>query len=271
MNTKLLLVVGAIVVLALVGAALTTTLKDSVTDEAALATADQLIEAAPEPVVIAQADNPEEAAAPKPAVIAQADDPEEAAAPRKTRFSVGTHYQRLTPTQPTSSSPDQVEVAEVFWYGCNHCYNFDPYVESWVSKKPEGVNFIRIPAVWNPLVRLHARAFYTAEALGKGEEMHTPFFREIHVNGNALSSEDALKEFFGRFGVGGEEFKKAFDSFAVHTKLQRAETLARRYRVSSVPMVVVNGKYTTNATMTGGYDQLMEVIDELVGLESDAG
>ncbi len=208
------------------------------------------------------------AAAEAPIVLAQAD----TSAKPSGRFKLGQHYQRLTPTQPTSSSPDQVEVAEIFWYGCNHCYNFDPYVENWLGDKPDGVSFVRVPAVWNPLVKLHARAFYTAEALGKGEEMHTPFFREIHVKQNFLDSEASLREFFGRFGVSAEEFKAAFDSFAVHTKLQRAETLAQRYRVSSVPMIVVNGKYTTSASTTGGYDGLMEVINELITLEkADAG
>ena len=263
MKAKLLIGMGSVVAAALVAAVWLTGQREAVSDE--IVDAVQASSAAidtPEPIVVAQAD------VVTPAIETGPDQP--AKPERETRFALGKHYQRLTPTQPTSSSPDQVEVAEVFWYGCNHCYNFDPYVENWVSKKPDGVNFIRIPAVWNPLVRLHARAFYTADALGKGEEMHAPFFREIHVNGNPLSSEAALRDFFARFGVEADEFKSAFDSFAVHTKLQRAETLARRYRVSSVPMVVVNGKYTTNATMTGGYDQLLEVIDELVVLESEA-
>ncbi len=203
-------------------------------------------------------------------VLAQAESAP--AAPRPApRFQQGKHYQRLTPTQPTSSSPEQVEVAEVFWYGCSHCYNFDPYVERWLTRKPDEVNFVRIPAVWNPLVKFHARAFYAAQALDKESVMHTAFFREIHLNGNALDTEAKLIDFFGNFGVSADDFSAAFNSFAVHTKLQQAETLARRYRVTSVPLVVVNGKYTTSATMTGGYDTLMEVIDELVLLEGDAG
>ena len=132
------------------------------------------------------------------------------------------------------------------------------------------MNFVRIPAVWNPLVKFHARAFYTAQALDKEDAMHTAFFREIHLNGNVLDSEAKLREFFGRFGVSDEDFSGAFNSFAVHAKLQQAETLARRYRVTSVPLVVVNGKYTTSATMTGGYETLIEVIDELVVLEGNA-
>jgi protein dithiol oxidoreductase (disulfide-forming) len=186
------------------------------------------------------------------------------------RFQLDTHYRRLSPTQPTSSSPTQVEVAEVFWYGCPHCFSFDPHLARWLPSKAEYVSFVRIPAVWNPLVRLHARAFYTAEELGKGEEMHDAFFREIHVNGNRLDTEQQLEAFFSRFDVDADAFKTAFDSFEVHTKVQRADELARRYEVSSVPSIVINGKYTSDGGMAGGYDELIELIDELAAAERAA-
>jgi thiol:disulfide interchange protein DsbA len=192
---------------------------------------------------------------------------ENEASPTSARFQLGTQYNRLSPTQPTSSGPDEVEVAEIFWYGCPHCFAFDPYVKAWVARKPDYVSFLRVPAVWNPLLRLHARAFYTAEALGKGAEMHDPLFREIHENHNMLDTEDKLREFFGKFGVDAEAFKTTFDSFAVHAKLQRADELNRRYRVSSVPTIVVNGKYTTDGSMAGGYDELFALVDELVAAE----
>ncbi len=265
MNSKLIL--GIVLGLAAVGAGMML-LTDS--QETTAPAADPI--AATEPAVsesAAVAASTADAATPDNIVLAQAEAEKPAAAAAKPsgRFKLGTHYERLSPTQPTSSSPDQIEVAEIFWYGCNHCYDFDPYIENWLGSKPDGVNFVRVPAVWNPLVKLHARAFYTAQALGKGDEMHAAFFREIHVNNNSLGSERALREFFSRYGVSSEEFKNAFDSLGVFTKLQRAEKLAQRYRVSSVPMIVVNGKYTTSASQTGGYDTLMDVIDDLVLLE----
>lgn len=180
------------------------------------------------------------------------------------RFELGRHYDRLSPTQPTSSGPDQIEVAEIFWYGCPHCYTFDPYLESWKEDLDPDVSFVRVPAVWNVLLQLHARAYYTAEVLGITDEIHTPIFREIHVNGNLLNSEQALQGFFEQFGVSEEDFTGAFNSFAVHTRLQRADELSRRYRVSSVPMVIVNGKYSASAQSAGDYPTLMELIDELV-------
>ena len=185
------------------------------------------------------------------------------------RFELGRHYDRLSPTQPTSSGPEQIEVAEIFWYGCPHCYTFDPYLESWKGDLDPDVSFVRVPAVWNPLLQLHARAYYTAEVLGITDEIHTPIFREIHVNGNPLNSEQALQGFFEQFGVSEEDFTGAFNSFAVHTRLQRADELSRRYRVSSVPMVIVNGKYSASAQSAGDYPTLMELIDELVVSERE--
>jgi thiol:disulfide interchange protein DsbA len=185
------------------------------------------------------------------------------------RFELGRHYRRLSPAQPTSSGADQVEVAEIFWYGCPHCYTFDPYIESWLASKPDYINFVRIPALWNPLLQLHARAFYTAEALGKVEEMHTPFFRELHVNRNPLNTEEGLQEFFAGFGVDAAAFESAFNSFSVNLKMQRADELAKRYRISSVPTVVINGKYTADATSAGSYEALMELISELAASEAD--
>jgi thiol:disulfide interchange protein DsbA len=183
------------------------------------------------------------------------------------RFELGTHYLRLSPTQPTSSNPDQIEVAEVFWYGCPHCFNFDPYLERWQETKPNYVNFVRVPAVWNPLLQLHARAFYTAEALGKGAEMHSDLFREIHERGNMLDSEAKLQELFGRFGIDAATFKTTFESFAVQEKLQRADELSRRYRIQSVPTIIINGKYTTDGDQAGSYDELLALVDELVATE----
>ncbi len=171
-------------------------------------------------------------------VLAQADP-----APASGRFQLGTHYERLPAAQGTSSSPDLVEVAEVFWYGCPHCYTFDPYLENWREDLPEDVSFVRIPAVWNALLQIHARAYYAAEALGVSDELHAPIFREIHINRNGLDSQGALADFFVANGVETGAFDAAYESFAVNTKMNRADELSRRYRIASVPTVIVNGKY----------------------------
>jgi thiol:disulfide interchange protein DsbA len=214
------------------------------------------------------ADDTAAAQAPSPAQAPATAEANDTSPPPTTgRFELGNNYTLLSPTQPTSSSPDKVEVAEVFWYGCPHCYDLEPFMARWVARKPDYVSFVHIPGVGQPLWKFHARAFYTAEALGKGEEMHAAFFREIHENGNYLETEDKLRDFFAKFGVSAADFKATFDSFAVQTKLQRAEELNRRYRVTGVPAIVVNGKYFTDVGMAGGHEQLIELIDELTAAE----
>jgi protein dithiol oxidoreductase (disulfide-forming) len=182
-------------------------------------------------------------------------------------FEAGIHYRELSPVQPTSSAADRVEIAEVFRYDCPGCYRFEPYLRQWKENLPDYVNLVRIPAVFNDLQRLHAQAFYTAETLGKIDEMHTTFFAEIHERRNLLSSEAALAALFGRFGVDRDTFTKTFNSFAVHTKVQRATELARRYRIPETPSVVVNGKYLTLGGMAGSYDNWFAVIDHLAASE----
>jgi thiol:disulfide interchange protein DsbA len=204
----------------------------------------------------------EPAAAPAPAAANEA-----TATPTSARFQLGKHYIRLSPTQPTSSPPDKVEVAESFWYGCPHCYALDAAVKSWVASKPEYVSFIRVPVVWSDVAKTHARAFYTAEALGKIGAMHDAIFREIHEKHDLLDTEDKLRAFFGTFAVDAPTFENTYNSAGVRTKLQRADELDRRYRVASVPTIIVNGKYSTDVDLAGGTEQLFALIGELAASE----
>ena len=206
---------------------------------------------------------PSETPAPAPAASNEAS----VAAPTSARFQLGKHYTRLSPTQPTSSSPDKVEVAEIFWYGCPHCYALDPSLKSWVASKPDYVAFVRVPVAWSDVAKAHARAFYTEEALGKIGAIHDALFREIQEKHDLLDTEDKLRAFFGTFGVDDATFKAAYESAGVQTKVQRADELVRRYRVASVPTIVVNGKYTTDVGLAGGNEQLFALIGELAASE----
>lgn len=191
----------------------------------------------------------------------------------EARFKEGEHYKRLMPVQPTATGGDKIEVAEVFWYGCGHCASFDPYINRWAEDTPADVEFVRIPAVWNRTLQTHARAFYTAEVLARTgklkdpEGLHTGFFTEIHANGNMLTTEAGLKKFFSRFGIDESNFDKAWNSFEVDQKLRLAADLNRRYGITGVPAIVVNGKYVTGGQEAGSYERLLEVIDELVAVE----
>jgi protein dithiol oxidoreductase (disulfide-forming) len=163
-----------------------------------------------------------------------------------------------------------VEVAEIFMFGCPHCAAFEPLLQSWLKKAPSYVSFVRVPAVWNPIAELHARAYYTAEALGKTAEIDGPFFNEIHVKHNMLDSIDKLAAFFAQFGVDEKTFRAKFTSFEIDAKVSRATDLVKRYKVPGTPAIVIDGKYLTNGTMAGTYEMWFEIIDDLAAQEHAA-
>jgi thiol:disulfide interchange protein DsbA len=190
--------------------------------------------------------------------------------PAAPQFEAGKHYTALSPEQPTSTDAGQVEVAEIFMFGCPGCNAFERHLQEWLGRKADYVNFVRIPAPWNGLAIVHARAYYTAEALGKAEEIDGDFFNEIHVNRNALETEEKLAAFFAKHGVDEATFKSTFSSFAVNAKVKRAEELVQRYGVKATPTVIVDGKYTTTGAMAGTYEDWFAIIDELAAREHAA-
>jgi thiol:disulfide interchange protein DsbA len=182
----------------------------------------------------------------------------------------GVQYKTLRPAVPTSVAPGKVEVVEVFWYACGHCYLLEPRLDAWNRKgRPAYVELVRMPAVWNDVLKTHARLFYAVEILGK-PELHGEVFREINVRGNRLETPEKIEAFLTSKGVSKADFQKAFSGFAVESKLARAADLNRRYRITSTPTVIVNGKYVTDAGMAGGEERLFEVINQLAAKEKPA-
>lgn len=188
-----------------------------------------------------------------------------------------TNYSALVPVQPTESPAGKVEVLEVFWYGCPHCFHLDPFLENWRSKgKPAFVDFRRMHVLWpgNEVVRAHARLFFTMEALGKLPALHAEVFREIHVNRNLLAdptdpahTEQLQKAFLTSHGVSAADFDRTYKSFSVESKLQHAEQFTMRYKVAGVPLLVVAGRYTTDVSQAGSETDLLTLIGDLATAE----
>jgi thiol:disulfide interchange protein DsbA len=228
-------------------------------------------EAQPVMVEESAAEEDDAQAADQPILLAQADT---SADDREWKFTEGTHFARMVPTQPTVGGADKIEIAEIFWYGCNHCNDFEPFINRWKDTIPANARFVRIPAVWNPLVELHAQLFYTEEVLANNgkladpETFHAAVFAEYHRRGNRLASEEAIQSLFEKHGVSAEDFEITWNSFEVAQKIRVAQDLTRRYAITGVPTVVVNGKYRTGAGEAGGYPQLLELLDELIARES---
>jgi thiol:disulfide interchange protein DsbA len=175
-------------------------------------------------------------------------------------------YLDVRPPQPTSVA-GKIEVLEFFWYGCPHCYKFEPYLQKWKKTLPADVVFIRVPAIFNAKWEVHARAYYTAELLGIAEQIHLPLFQAIHDKRQNLFTQEALSHFFAQYGVTPQTFNNTYNSYMVNNRIQQAKQLLAAYKIDGVPTMVVNGKYTTSATLTGSHARAIEVVDQLIEKE----
>jgi thiol:disulfide interchange protein DsbA len=175
-------------------------------------------------------------------------------------------YETLSSPQPTQHA-DKIEVIEFFWYGCPHCYAFEPDLANWVKKLPKNVEFIRQPAVFSELWGKHAKAFFVAESLGVVDKIHSDFFDAIQNKKQKLETEDELAAFFAAHGVKEADFHEAFKSFAIDAKMRQAPVIAGRYGITGVPAVIINGKYLTNGPLAGSHEKMIEVMDNLIKQE----
>ena len=181
-------------------------------------------------------------------------------------YTEGREYLALTNPQPTNSG-DKIEVVELFWYGCPHCYHLEPVIEQWLVNKPDDVEFVRMPAIIGPPWELLAKAYYTAEYLGVLDKMHLALFDYLHKDKKKITNEAALQSFFIEQGVSREDFKNTYTSFAVAMKVSNARLMTQRYGITGVPTIIVNGKYSTSGSLAGSNENIIKVMDYLVKQE----
>ncbi len=181
----------------------------------------------------------------------------------------GTNYDLITPAVRTAD-PDKIEVAEFFWYGCGHCYTFEPMIEQWKKSLPDDVAFHGSPAIWNAQMELHARAFYAAEVLGVLDTMHPVIFQAMNVDRKRLSSEAEIAALFTANGVSAEDFAKAFSSFGVSSQVRQANARARAAKITGTPALMVNGKYHISTRKAGSQANMLKVAEFLIEKERAA-
>ncbi len=188
------------------------------------------------------------------------------------KWKPGVNYDPMVPAQPTAAPAGKVEVLEVFWYACPHCYALEPFIQAWRKTKPDYIEFVRVPVMWGPIHRAHAQLYYTLKQLGRND-LDDKVFETLHQEQNPLfgnSPEETLQrqlEFAKQNGIDPDAFRKAYNSFAVNSDLTRAEEITQRYRVEGVPLVVINGKYITDVGKAGSHDNLIAEINDLAAGE----
>jgi thiol:disulfide interchange protein DsbA len=174
----------------------------------------------------------------------------------------GTDYDRLK-TPINLPKTGKVEVIEFFWYGCPHCYAFEPTIEPWIAALPADVHFRRVPAAFNTRWEFHQQIYCTWEALGVVDRMHARTFDRFHKLGKPIDELDDLLAFAKESGLDPAQVRKAWDGFGVHNKMAQDKALAEAYGIDGVPTIGIHGRYTTSPSK-GGMKECLATTDTLV-------
>jgi thiol:disulfide interchange protein DsbA len=184
-------------------------------------------------------------------------------------YVAGTDYDLITPPV-RAVDPGKIEVAEFFWYGCGHCYSFEPILAQWKKTLPEDVSFRGVPAVWQEKMELHAKAYYTAEALGVLDTMNTLIFQAMNVDRKPLGTQAEIAALFTANGVAEADFNKAFTSFGVSSQVRQAVAIGKAAQITGTPALMVNGKYHVSGRKAGTQADMLKVVDFLIEKERAA-
>ena len=184
-------------------------------------------------------------------------------------IQAGKQYIELGSPVPVAQ-PGKIEVVELFWYGCPHCYQFEPNLQHWAAKLPQDVHFVRIPAMFGGLWNVHGQMFLTLEAMGAEAKVHEAIFNTIHREGKKLATPEEMAEFLAGQGIDKEVFLSTYNSFAIKGQVEKAKKLAMAYQITGVPVLVVDGKYRFDLGTAGGPEGALKVADFMIAKERAA-
>ena len=179
-------------------------------------------------------------------------------------YKLGRDYRLVDSPLPVKRD-GVVEVTESFWYGCAHCYSFEPAINNWKSKLSDDVKFSKMPITWGGIHQLHASLYYTIEALKLDPSTHSAVFVTIHKEGNFLQNPKAIQKFLSNFGVAPEVTSSYLNSFGVKQKVNKGIKYARQLKVASVPMVIVDGTYVIESRRS--FEEMLKVVDHVIELQ----
>jgi thiol:disulfide interchange protein DsbA len=178
------------------------------------------------------------------------------------KIEEGFDYRILPIAQPLESK-GKVEVIEFFWYGCPHCYDFEPELMSWVKRQPKDVAFRRVPVAFRDDFMPHSQLFYALEAMGKGDALNEKVMYAMHKENKRLLTESEIADWVASQGIDRNTFLASYRSFAVISKARTAKQLTEAYRIDGVPTIVMQGKYVTSPSIAGTKAKAIVVMDHL--------
>ena len=170
---------------------------------------------------------------------------------------------RILPTPQPLESKGKVEVIEFFWYGCPHCYDFEPELNAWLKRQPKDVIFRKVPVAFRDDFMPHSQLFYALEAMGKGDALNDKVMYAMHKENKRLMTENEIADWAASQGIDRNIFLATYRSFAVVSKARAARQMADAYRIDGVPTVVMQGRYVTSPSIAGTKAKAISVMEHL--------
>jgi thiol:disulfide interchange protein DsbA len=175
----------------------------------------------------------------------------------------GRDYQVLP--RPVAVPPDgKIQVIEFFWYGCPHCFAFEPLIEAWIAKLPADVRFRRVPVGFDARKQVHQRIFYTWEALGLVDQMHYKTFTRFHVQKKPVDSLEDMILFAKENGIDPAKVENAWRGFSTDVKCKEASRLEDAYGIEYMPEMAVAGRFVAVAQPEQGPASVLATTDWLL-------
>ncbi len=183
----------------------------------------------------------------------------------------GKTYAELSKRVPVDTPPGQIEVIEFFSYGCVHCKNFEPMFENWVKAAPKDVKVRLVHVGFDSNFEPLQRIYYTLLAMNKVPSVHGKVFSALQDQNKPLNVPDKLFAWVGEQGLDVARFKATYQSFGVATQIRRAMQMQDLYRVEGTPALGIAGRYYTDGSMAGGFEQMIAIANTLIDKERKRG
>ncbi len=175
----------------------------------------------------------------------------------------GKQYTRIKNAQPAEKGK-KIEVIEFFSYGCPHCNDLEPFLQSWLKTVPADVQFGRVPVMFQDRWKALAKVYYTLDAMGESLRLSPDVFKAIHVSNISLYQDKAFFDWAASKGLDKAKVAAIYGSFGIDSKLKRALVLAQEYNVQAVPTMIVDGKFLTSSDRIGGHGAVPAALDALI-------
>ncbi|MGE4338073.1 MAG: thiol:disulfide interchange protein DsbA/DsbL [Pigmentiphaga sp.] len=168
----------------------------------------------------------------------------------------------IDPPQATDA-PGKVEVLAFFQYGCPHCRAMEPLMLKWEPKLADDVLVRHVPVAFNASMAPWQFLYYSLEALDR-RDLQAAVFNSVQTERNPLNSAERVFDWAAKQGLDRAEFESMYKSFGVAAKVKRAQQLIQAYSIQSVPTMAVGGRYLTSPALANGYQQSLDVTDDLI-------